>query len=159
MSRCIPMTLLLAALLTGPAHAILIKMELPELSQKAARIVVADVESLAVERLPENGELWTIARLKVRSHVKGSDGPAEVFVRIRGGKDAQSTQLVRESPVYRQGEQVVAFLVPHEEFEGHWHTLGWRQGKFTVEGKLVKERNVPLPDFINTVAKLAAGSE
>lgn len=151
--------LLLILSLAMSAEALLRYVPLTELCEKAEAIVIADVKKLEYQQLPETGEMWTIVHLEVQQRLKYAGKPrASYQIRVMGGKTPDGgRQLVPDSPVYQEGERVIAFLIPHPDFPGHYHTLGWKQGKFTVKDKdFLKERQESLKEFLEKIGGILA---
>lgn len=153
----VAVALLGALVVASSAWALLKETSLEDLISLSSMSVVATVEGTEVARIDETGELWTVVTLKPKTIVTGKGDFASLKVRVLGGKTPAGSQVVPDSPRYRDGEEVLAFLKPHDSFEGAWHTVGWRLGKFTIVDGFVKERNQPLEHFIATIHEVERG--
>ena len=122
---------LCAGMACTPARATsLARMDVAQLTSRAA--VVARVRCLgSVEQGGRKG-VWTITRFAVLEVWKGS-APAEVLVRLPGGRAGGVTVRVGGAPQFSAGEQVVLFLEPVRNDE--MTITGWAEGTFRIVGE------------------------
>jgi hypothetical protein len=120
--------LIALALAAHPAHATTLRrMTLDELT--AAASVVARVRCLGSETRFERGEIWTLTRFEVKELLKGS-APAEIIVRLIGGRVGHLIATVDGVPRFASGEDVILFLEPTPG--GELTVTSWVQGTFRV---------------------------
>jgi hypothetical protein len=105
----------------------LVRLQFYQLVQHASAI--ARVRCLRAETRMENGEIWTDTSFQVVQRGKGYL-PAEIVVRMPGGKFQHLTSHVDEVPEFRPGEEVFLFLIgrPGSPF----YIVGWTQGTFRI---------------------------
>src|SRR5271155_4529057 len=90
---------------------------------------IARVRCLRTDTRMENGEIWTDTSFQVLLREKGYL-PAEIVVRMPGGKFQHLTSHVDGVPEFRPGEEVFLFLAgrPGSQF----YIVGWTQGTFRI---------------------------
>ncbi len=98
--------------------------ELTSVSQTIARVRCMESES----RLA-GGQIWTWTRFEVIELLKGQ-APAQITVRLIGGRAGRITATVDGVPRFRQGENVILFLEMTRA--GDWTIVSWVQGTFRV---------------------------
>ena len=110
------------------AHATtLLRMSLAKLTQTAKAIVRA--RCVGNSTAWDAGEIWTFTAFETEEVWRGSP-PAEVTVRLLGGRLGNITSSVSGVPRFRAGEDVVLFLEPTRR--GDFSVVGWEEGTFRV---------------------------
>lgn len=149
--------LLMATLITFSVSicgAVMTRGTTEQLTEGASTIVIADVVSVEPEWACGGTTIFTYVRLHVTDWLKGSGFP-EITVRVEGGEVDGIGLWVEDEPVFREGEEVVAFLKPSKE-SGVMEVKGFYQGKFSVENGKVIETGLPLNDFAQKIKRIAA---
>jgi hypothetical protein len=118
------------ALAAGAAATTIERMSLAKMAQAAPVIVRARCAGNAVAR--SAGEIWTLTSFDVEETWRG-EPPAQVTVRLLGGRMGNITSHVSGVPRFRPGEDVVLFLEPTSA--GDFSVVSWEQGTFRVRGE------------------------
>jgi hypothetical protein len=136
-------------LIAGAASALVVKMEIPELTTKAKQIVVGDVVDMKSVWDEGRQTIFTYVSVRVEEYVKGT-GSDMITVKIPGGvlEDRDLRLWVSDIPEFRVGERVVLFL---KEMSPHTNLLGLFQGKYTVVNDRVLEKDIGLDEFLNEI--------
>ena len=114
--------------LSSVAHATTIaKMSVAKMSQ--ASRAIARVRCLSNSVIWDSGEIWTLTTFEVQQTWRGAL-PAEITVRLLGGRMAGITSTVSGVPRFRPGEEAVLFLEPASP--GHFTVVAWQQGTFHI---------------------------
>jgi hypothetical protein len=129
--------LALAVTLFGPALVVsgtaeasyFAELSIEDRVDASTYIVEGEVVEVWTE-LAEGGRVWTRARLKVTSQLKGPTLPREVVLDSLGGTHGDYTLKVVGAASFSPGEEVVAFL--HETSSGRLVPVSKFLGKFTV---------------------------
>jgi hypothetical protein len=114
-------------LLPGLRATTLARLSLDQLAGAADG--VARVRCAAAESRMENGNIWTITTFDVIEAMKGNL-PAQVAVRLPGGKVGHLTAAVDGTPKFRLGEEAVVFL--EDTRTGGYSVAGWVEGTFRI---------------------------
>lgn len=110
------------------AHATTLRrMTLEEMTASAS--AVARVRCTGNEVLAERGEIWTLTSFETVEVLKGAP-PAQLRVRLIGGRLGSLKSTVDGVPRFREGEEVILFLEPAAS--GEWTVVSWVQGTFRV---------------------------
>lgn len=127
--RILWVVVLLAALALRTSATLMIPLSLEELQGRADLILHATVKSKTCERTTE-GRIITRVRMDVSEVLKGVL-KTNTFEIVHGGGVVGDVRAEVSGQVeYKEGEEVVAFLVLNQRGEGV--TLGLAQGKFRV---------------------------
>lgn len=141
--------LVVLALSTGIARALLVKMSPQRLAREADQVVVADVWSVRVRHVPPAdaagwGSIETVVRLRVVDRLKG-ETPAWFTVRVPGGAVDGLACTVEDTPSFSVGERVLLFLDEHG-------VVGWRQGALEIVGGEVAAWDLRVSDVKQRIA-------
>jgi hypothetical protein len=123
-------SLLTLAACTGasPLHATtLLRLHLDELARAAD--AVARVRCTAAAGYTEQGNVWTRTQFTLIEPLKGSP-PAELTVRLPGGRSGHLVVSIEAVPRFRAGEEGVLFL--QEMPGGDYSVTGWALGAFRI---------------------------
>jgi hypothetical protein len=120
---------ILAALsVTAALHATtLARLSLDQLA--AAADNVARVRCLSGESRWENGAVWTVTTFAVVETMKGNL-PAQVSVRLPGGRVGHLTAAVDGTPKFNPGGEAIVFL--ERSRSGGFSVAGWVEGTFRI---------------------------
>lgn len=120
--------LLIAICGPGAARATTIeRMSLEKMSRMAKVIVRA--RCLGNSTNQDAGEIWTFTNFAVEEVWRGA-APAQITVRLLGGRTGNLTSSVSGVPRFRAGEEVLLFLEPAAH--GDFSVVSWEQGTFRV---------------------------
>ena len=120
--------LLALCLLPEAAHATtLMRMSVAAMSQAAKG--VARVHCLSNSTGWESGEIWTLTVFEVQQVWRGAL-PAQITVRLLGGRVSNITSTISGVPRFRPGEEAVLFLEPSPR--GDFSVVAWQQGTFRI---------------------------
>jgi hypothetical protein len=135
-------------LVVGLASALVVKMETPELVDRADQIVTGRVLDVRSEWNDSRDYIFSYITVRVDEYVKGTGG-RDVVVKIPGGAIGDIQLRVSDIPDFAEGETVVLFLT--DDYPEHSNLLGLFQGKYTaVEGRLL-ENGADLGEFLNEI--------
>jgi len=127
--KCAVLTLVAISFATSasvPATT-LKRMSLPDLSRAAHTIVRA--RCIANSTRWDAGEIWTFTTFDVEEIWKGS-APAQITVRMLGGKSGNLTSTVSGVPQFSPGEELVLFL--ERTLAQDFSIVSWVQGTFRI---------------------------
>ena len=135
-------------LISGAASALVVKMETPELTEKAREIVIGHVVDMQSRWNEDRDYIFTYVTVHVDEYVKGG-GERSVTIKIPGGAIGDLQLRVSDIPEFAVGEKVVLFLT--DEYPDYCDLLGLFQGKYTVVEGRVLERDIELEHFLNEI--------
>jgi hypothetical protein len=135
-------------LIAGMTNALVIKMDTPELTEKAKQIVIGHVVNMQSEWTQDRAKIFTYVTVQVEEYVKGT-GNLEVTVKIPGGSVGDITLRVSDIPEFTVGEKVLLFLT--DEYTDYCDLMGLFQGKYTIVENRVLEKDIELEDFLNEI--------
>ena len=90
---------------------------------------VARVRCARVESRWENGSIWTVATVEIAETLKGNL-PAEITVRLPGGRVGHLTATVDGVPKFKSGDDTIVFL--QRSSAGGFTVAGWVEGTFRI---------------------------
>jgi hypothetical protein len=125
----IQITVMLAALsfAAGLRATTLARLSLDQLA--AASDSIARVRCVAAQSRWENGAIWTVTTFDVVETMKGTL-PAQVTVRLPGGRVGHLTATVDGTPKFNPGGQAIVFLELSRV--GGYSVAGWVEGTFRI---------------------------
>ena len=127
-----------------------VKMELPEIIQKADIIVRAVVEKTEAKWVTdERGKhIYTIAQARIEESLKGSYPTDLLILEAPGGTVGDITEYVTDSYSFEKGEDVILFLSSNPV-----RVIGGFQGKYPIfEGKVyVENKEIAVNKFIYAI--------
>jgi hypothetical protein len=103
------------------------RMSLEKMSRTAKVIVRA--RCLGNSTNQGAGEIWTFTNFAVEQVWRGA-APAQITVRLLGGRAGNLTSSVSGVPRFQAGEEVLLFLEPTPR--GDFSVVSWEQGTFRV---------------------------
>jgi hypothetical protein len=118
---------MLAALGATATATTLARMSVAQMSRAAQVIVRAQCEANSTGW--DAGEIWTFTTFRVEEVWRG-DAPAQISVRLLGGRAGNLTSSVAGIPRFRPGEEVVLFLERTQR--GDFSIVSWEQGTFRI---------------------------
>jgi hypothetical protein len=92
--------------------------------------VVGKVSAIDVRWNDDHTLIQTYVTLDVTENVAGETVPQQIVLEEMGGRVGRIITRVEGVPTYRVGEQVFVFV---EKIDGRYRTLGFYQGKYTLE--------------------------
>jgi hypothetical protein len=95
----------------------------------AAADNVARVRCVSAESRWENGAIWTVTKFAVVETMKGNL-PAQVSVRLPGGRVGHMTSAVDGTPKFNPGGEAIVFL--ERSRSGGFSVAGWVEGTFRI---------------------------
>jgi len=118
-----------AALAVAPSlgATTLARLSLNQLT--AAADHVARVRCVSAESHWENGTIWTVTTFDVVETMKGNL-PAQVTVRLPGGRVGHLTATVDGTPKFDPGTEAILFL--ERSHSGGFSVSGWVEGTFRI---------------------------
>ena len=137
--------LLSAALLLGlPAAATtMLRIELPELSQKADTIVHGTVRRMESRWSGDRRRIITDVEIEVTETLKGQAGSTVLLVQP-GGRVGDIGQMVHGLPTFTPGEEVVVFLDRHGA--DAFRVTAMAQGKYQVRRAADSRSGLAVPE-------------
>jgi hypothetical protein len=145
------------AIIVLPSFSIMTKATMADLTAGATGIVQGKVLSVAPRWDAEGKTIFTYVTVAVNQWLKGT-GARAVTIRIPGGEVGDVGLWVEDTPVFFEGQDVVAFLEPSSE-QSVMQVKGLFQGKFTIENGKVIEAGLPVGDFVRMVGALVKMQE
>lgn len=116
-----------------------------EMTQKAAVVGVATVQSSSVRRDPANGMIFTDHILKFTEVWKGGVQDPFTLVQAGGQIGNQVAEIAGEQYLLKKGESIVVFASPRPPAQ--YNVIGIRQGLYRVgsgaDPKVVRESETP----------------
>jgi len=147
-----------ALAMTVPASlAIMTKASMADLAAGSTGIVQGKVTSVTSQWDTEGKTIFTYVTVAVNRWLKGT-GAKAVTIRIPGGEVGDVGLWVEDTPVFREGQDVITFLEPSGE-ESVMKVKAMFQGKFTVENGKVIEAGLPIGDFVRMVSSIVKMQE
>jgi hypothetical protein len=131
------------------AGAMVVSVSLQDLSRTSDLIVVGRVESVTPEQ--QGVRVMSVAVIGVEQVIKGN-ATGKVAVQFAGGRVGDLEERPADSPNYRKGEHVVAFLRRMPDTT-RYTTNANSQGKFNVVRDRIGPDQTPLKGFIERVAR------
>ena len=137
---------LVGNLIVSTAYGASTELTRQEMAALASRIVVGEVT--AVESFWNNARnnIHTVITLKVEADLKNPQTPAEIQIRVPGGRVGDIGQLVVGTSEFSLHERVIVFLN-----EGFDEVIGQAQGKFSISQDAVVGTRLKLIDFIDEI--------
>jgi hypothetical protein len=105
----------------------LMRMSLAQISRAAQAIVRA--RCIGSTTRWDAGEIWTFTSFETEERWRGSP-PAQISVRLLGGRVGNLTSAVSGVPRFSRGEDVVLFLEATPR--GDYSIVSWEQGTFRI---------------------------
>ena len=106
-----------------------VRMELPQLVQKADSIIQGHVDEVYVRWDAERNLAFTYTSVSVGDPMKG-ERRRSVLIKQIGGKVGALNVTVAGMPKFTKGEEVIVFLKNQQD--GTFQVLGMNQGKYDV---------------------------
>ena len=117
----------LAALGAMTGATTLARMSVAQMSRAAQVIVRAQCQGNTTGW--DAGDIWTFTTFDVEEVWRG-EAPAQISVRLLGGRAGNLTSSVAGIPRFQPGEEVVLFLERTER--GDFSIVSWEQGTFRI---------------------------
>ncbi len=92
------------------AHAVMLKMDLEELTEGADKIIVGTVLSSSSKWNEDRTSIFTKVTILVEERLKYAAEYQEITIIVPGGEAEGITQVVSDMPEFRAGERVLLFL-------------------------------------------------
>ncbi len=146
---------LLLAFLPNTGRALMVKLDLEDLTQNSNLVIRATVENMRCSWNAEHRRIFTFATLTVKEPIKGSSPNSTINITYPGGVVGDTAYIVEDTPQFRPGEDVIVFLKDKNP-EGLREVYGWFQGKYTIESNVVLENRLPVQTFLNQIKSIAA---
>lgn len=146
-----PLVAVLAVLIillvsAGEARAVMVKMDLEELSVDADSIVIGTIENATSHWSEDYSNIYTTVVVSVEENIKGSQTQNTVTIVVPGGQVDNITQFVSDTPAFNLGEEALLFLkelpgkpIPRRQIQPRFYELsGNFQGKKDINRGMVK---------------------
>jgi hypothetical protein len=150
-------TISVVAIMAPPSFGIMTKATMADLAAGSAGIVQGKVTGVTSQWDTEGKTIFTYVTVAVNLWLKGS-GAKAVTIRIPGGEVGDVGLWVEDTPMFREGQDVITFLEPSSE-ESAMKVKAMFQGKFTVENGKVIEAGLPVGDFVRMVSSIVKMQE
>ncbi len=145
---CLGILLTVAA---NPSTALMRKIPIPELRERAHWIVIGRVGDVTSVWNPDRTMIYSRARISVQDWIKGTKPRHELVVRTEGGRVGRITCYVSDEPCFATGERVLLFLEPDPDSPGTQKVIGLFQGKYTIKDERIVENGLALSDFMTRI--------
>lgn len=136
------------------SSALMIKLDLEEIIAHSTLVIRGTVENISYAWNEDQTAIFTYVTLSIQEPIKGSPPPEAITIRYMGGAIGGLRLEIEDTPVFNLGEDVITFLDQKTE-PGVIKICGAFQGKYTIESGVVKENNLPVEHFINTIKVIA----
>lgn len=133
----------------APANAIVPHMTTVELADASKSIVHGRVISLVPHWNDERTTILTRVTVDPIQYMKGEPGGEPIVFEMPGGVVGELGLDVSDVPHFEVGEEVVLFLRSE-----YFRVVGWWQGKLSVKGGVVLEKDMTLDQFRAHIAEL-----
>lgn len=120
-------TLLLLSLALSARATTLERMSLAQLTSASSAVV--RVRCLEAASRWQGKEIWTYTRFETLETFRGS-APAQILVRVIGGRVGSIESVVDAAPRFRPGDEVILFLA--KPLDGAYGLVAWTEGTFRV---------------------------
>jgi hypothetical protein len=117
------------------------RMSVADMSRAA--FVVVRARCVANSTRWDAGEIWTFTTFDIEETWKGS-APAQIAVRLLGGRAGNLTSTVSGVPRFLPGEELILFLerTPAQDFS----IVSWMQGTFRIAHNLATSEEIVTQD-------------
>ena len=152
MKKIIILNIILFGLIFGDNllfATILEKLDTKKLTEKSNFIIIGKIDEILYEFDEQMNMIFTIINISNEQIIKGDNKIKNIKLLLPGGMINGKQMHVDGIPEFKSGEKVLLFLEP--EIKNSYRVTGWYQGKFTVEGNIIKEKNILLEKFIQEI--------
>lgn len=146
--------ILLSMLCSEPSLAIMVKLELPDLTAMSDDIVVGQVTALESRWDNDQNYIFTNVTIKLERTLKGMLDEQQVVVKVLGGEAGGLRLRVPDMPRFTLGERVVTCVSLNDK--GEFEVTGNFQGKFTIDNELIRENGMKLNELLQRFTELTA---
>ncbi len=142
--------------LLAPAqtYAVVERLSFEELVAKSPTVVRGEVLSVVPHWDEAHSVIYTTVTVRADDYIVGAPEGGTVTFEVPGGTVGEMSLAVSDVPAFAVGEDVVLFL--RDEY---FRLVGWYQGKFTVKGEIIQEREVPYSKFRAQILSVSIGEE
>ena len=125
----LPITALVLTLASSATATTVLRMDLPDLVNRADHIVQGRVGQIYVDWDAERNLAFTYISVNVDDPMKGARR-STVLIRQVGGRVGKISMHVAGMPTFSQGEEVILFL--NDLHNGTFMVVGMNQGKYQI---------------------------
>jgi len=135
--------------LMGSAVAVTVPQTTEQLVGNSSDAVRGTVASVRSQWDDNHTMIYTVVTIDVSEIVLGSiEKGRAISVYVPGGLVKDTGLMVEHAPKFEEGEDVLVFLT---QLQGMYGVTSWEMGKFTVQNGNVREKNLPVTDYINEI--------
>ncbi len=147
-------SIILLGLLPQVSNAIMIKLDLEDLTGNSDLVIRAKVDNIRCAWNEDQTEVSSYASLSLTEPIKGIPQEKEMTVKYPGGCIGDIVTWAEDAPVFQSGEEVIVFL-DKETAQKTRGVFGNFQGKYTIKNDMVIEKNIPVELFISEIKAIA----
>lgn len=147
---CLLVGILLIGLLPQIGGALMVKLDLEDLTGNSDLVIRAEVENIRCAWNEDQTEVISYATLSVKEPIKGLLKQEEIIVKYPGGRIGDIVTWVEDAPNFQEGEDVIVFLDKETE-QGLRSVYGNFQGKYTIQKDMVLEKDIPVDRFVSKI--------
>ena len=131
------------------AFAVAIPQTTEQLVGNSSDVIRGKVVSQESQWDESHSIIYTVVSIEVNDVVSGSLAKSGIVsVVIPGGQVGDTGMSVEHAPEFATGEEVVLFLTTND---GVYGVTSWEMGKFTIQNGAVREKKLPVAEFINEI--------
>ena len=132
----------------------MVKMSLEDLVKEADHIVIGTVTETESSWDADGRWIRTYVSLSIDDSIKctshNGDSPGkQCMISYIGGVVGDIGLYHSDTPHFKKGQRVLVFLRPDER--GTFRVVGRCQGKFTIEGNKIVEKNIDTDAFVRRI--------
>lgn len=140
---------LLACSFGSLAFALTIPQTTEQLVGNSSDVIRGKVVSQKSQWDNSHSIIYTAVSIEVKEVVSGSLAKSSIVsVIVPGGQVGDTGMKVEHGPEFEVSEDVVLFLSTND---GVYGVTSWEMGKFTVQNGTVREKKLPVAEFINEI--------
>lgn len=152
----VALAMCLVALPLQSSFALMRKMELKELKERAHTIVRGRVLKKQSQWNEGNNFIWTFVDIKVSDWIKDKEGKQEevITVKIPGGTVGDISQHSSDEIVLNEDEEVILFLGKERYQDKEYYTVpDLEQGKLSIKEGKIEHPDIPAEDILNELRR------
>jgi len=140
---------LLLCSFTSSALAVAIPQTTEQLVGNSSDVIRGTVVSVKSQWDAAHTIIFTEVKVEVTEVVFGSiNKGGAISIYVPGGVVGDTGLKVEHAAQFEQGDDVVVFLSQLQDMYG---VTSWEMGKFTVQNGTVREKKLPVAEFINEI--------
>ncbi len=128
--------------------SLVVELSLDDLVNLADYIAAGAITSIESKWNEDNTQIYTFNKFEVSKYLKGCDDD-ELIIKVPGGRVGSEEQWVEDTPIFKEGEEVVLFL--ERKDDGTFDVVGGFQGVYRARTEGLIENGLSLPEVIERI--------